>query len=207
MHASCCRTLGSCERDWPSGGAAAGAARVSLVTRLPHISCSHIYCIIRRDVIVFDSPASVVSFRGARPAVWLRAIPEEDRVVVVVIVVVVVVAVVAVAVIVVVPRGSLPRQVCSAYFLPPRRRRRLSLPLIVAKRYNGVTIALTAVSRQKTRHLRVILGLANTCVRSSLRGRTPDPAVFQRRLINQSTLLSPVAACIVTLLCLVLDPV
>lgn len=64
MHASYCRTLRSCERNSPSGGAA-GAARVSLVTRLLYIlrSCSHIYRIIRRDVIVFNNPVNVVSFR------------------------------------------------------------------------------------------------------------------------------------------------
>lgn len=81
-------TLGSCERDSPSGGAAAaaaagaagaaGAARVSRVARSlcgDSHSCSHIYTgIVHRDV-VFGGPASVAPSRGIRSAVWSRAPP------------------------------------------------------------------------------------------------------------------------------------
>jgi hypothetical protein len=207
--------LGSCERDSPSGSAA-GAARVSLVTRLPYISrsCSHIYRIIRRDVIVFSNPVSVVSFRGVQPAVWLR-IPEEDHVVIVVIVVVVVIIIVAIIVtaviildVVLVLRGSLPYQLYSAYFLPPRRRRRLVLLLIVVRHYS-VTISFATVLHQKTLRQRAILDLANTCDHPSLFIRTHNPITLCKRLISRS-ILSPVvssAVYIAVLLFLVLDPV
>jgi len=204
--------LGSCERVSPSGSAA-GAARVSLVTRLPYISrsCSHIYHIIRRDVIVFNSPVSVISFRGVQPAVWLRAILEEDHVVIIVIVVVVVIVVVAIIVaaviildVVLVPRGSLPHQLYSAYFLPPRRRRRLVLLLIVDTHYS-VTISFAAVLHQKTLRQRAILDLTNTCDHPSLFIRTYDLTTFCRCLISRN-ILSPVTVHIAALLCLVLDP-
>jgi len=205
--------LGSCERDSPSGSAA-GATRVSLVTRLPYISrsCSHIYRIIRRDVIVFSNPVSVVSFRGVQPAVWLRAIPEEDHVVIVVIVVVIVIVIVAIIVtaviildVVLVLRGSLPHQLYSAYFLPPRRRRRLVLLLIVVGHYS-VTLLFAAVLHQKTLRQRAILDLANTCDHPSLFIRTHNLTTLCRRLISRS-ILSPVAVHISALLFFVLDPV